>query len=109
MKRYLLDTGIASDYVNRRRGVYEQSREARARGDRIGTTTPVLGELWYGRRKSLDRSSAFANCHRDHESCGAILGAGPVGKVTLQALGRQRNRTGISIDAVLEPFELALA
>ena len=48
MKRYLLDTGIASDYVNRRRGVYERAREARARGDRIGTTTPVPGELWYG-------------------------------------------------------------
>ena len=36
MKRYLLDTGIASDYVNRRSGVYERACDAVARGDRIG-------------------------------------------------------------------------
>lgn len=48
MRRYILDSGIASDFVNRRRGVFEQARSAVARGDRIGITTPVLGELWAG-------------------------------------------------------------
>jgi len=56
MKRYLLDTGIASDYVNRRHGVYERAWEARARGDRIGITTSVLGELWYGVEFSQTRA-----------------------------------------------------
>ncbi len=42
MTRYLLDTGIASDYVNRRRGVYEQARAAVGHGNRIGICTPVL-------------------------------------------------------------------
>jgi tRNA(fMet)-specific endonuclease VapC len=56
MKRYLLDTGIASDYINRRRGVYERAREARTQGHRIGITTPVLGELWYGIESSDTRA-----------------------------------------------------
>lgn len=53
--KYLLDTGIASDYINRRLGVYERAREAVARGHRIGIGTPVLGELWFGVIKSATR------------------------------------------------------
>lgn len=56
MRRYLLDTGIASDYINRRAGVYERAREAVARGDRIGIGTPVLGELWAGVHYSATRA-----------------------------------------------------
>lgn len=48
MRRYLLDTGPASDFVNRRRDVYEQARNAARDGDRVGICTPVLGELWAG-------------------------------------------------------------
>ena len=48
MTRYLLDTGIAGDYVHRRHGVYERAREAVARGGRVGLCVPVLAELWYG-------------------------------------------------------------
>jgi tRNA(fMet)-specific endonuclease VapC len=57
MRRYLLDTGVASDYVNRRSGVYEKAREAVARGDRIGIATPVLGELWAGIYGSVSRQA----------------------------------------------------
>jgi len=32
MKRYLLDTGIMGDFVNRRRGVAEKVRDAQQRG-----------------------------------------------------------------------------
>lgn len=56
MRRYLLDTGIASDYINRRAGVYERARKAVARGDRIGIGTPVLGELWAGVHYSATRA-----------------------------------------------------
>lgn len=48
MRRYLLDTGVASDYVNRRNSVYRLANEAVRRGDRVGISVPVLGELWAG-------------------------------------------------------------
>lgn len=48
MKRYLLDTGIAADYVNRRSGVYARARKALSDGARLGLGAPVLGELWDG-------------------------------------------------------------
>ena len=37
MRRYLLDTGIMGDFINRRREVAERVDEARTRGDRVGT------------------------------------------------------------------------
>jgi hypothetical protein len=39
MRRYLHDTGIVGDFIHRRQGVYERSREAVSRGDRIGCFT----------------------------------------------------------------------
>jgi hypothetical protein len=48
MTRFLLDTGMAADYINRRRGVYQRAREAVSQGHRLGIGLPVLAELWYG-------------------------------------------------------------
>jgi tRNA(fMet)-specific endonuclease VapC len=48
MRRYLLDTGIAGDFINRRAGVYDRARQAVADGHRIGIGMPVLAELHYG-------------------------------------------------------------
>jgi predicted nucleic acid-binding protein len=48
MRPYLLDTGIAGDFVTRRRGVYELARDEVGRGNRIGIGIPVLAELAYG-------------------------------------------------------------
>jgi len=65
MRRYLLDTGIAGDYIHRRRGVYERARKEVREGHIIGIGTPVLAELYYGveysdsadrNRKLLQRS-----------------------------------------------------
>jgi len=47
MKRYLLDTGIAGLYIDRKRGVYERARAELARGNRVGIGAPVLAELAY--------------------------------------------------------------
>lgn len=55
MTRFLLDTGIAGDYIARRRGVYQRARQAVVRGDRIGIGLPVLAELWYGVENSSTR------------------------------------------------------
>ena len=48
MQRFLLDSGIASDFVNHRLGIYERVLEAGRTGDRIGIPTVVLGELLGG-------------------------------------------------------------
>src|SRR5262245_23513355 len=55
MRRYLLDTGIAGDFIDRRRGVYERARDEVARGNRIGLDMPVLAELAYGVEQSASR------------------------------------------------------
>src|SRR2546428_5776403 len=52
--RFLLESGIASDLINRRGLVPARVREARLRGDRVGLGTPVLGELIAGIQNSND-------------------------------------------------------
>jgi hypothetical protein len=48
MRRYLLDTGAASDVINRRHGAHDMAYAASQQGDVIGLATPVLGELIAG-------------------------------------------------------------
>ena len=55
MKRYLLDTGIAGDFIDHRNGVMERADHERHRGRRIGICVPVLGELWSGVEGSASR------------------------------------------------------
>ena len=54
MKRYVLDSGIASDFVNARGPVRRHVMEAARAGNRIGIATPVLGELVGGVMASRD-------------------------------------------------------
>ena len=55
MRRYLLDTNMAGDYINKRRGVDERVRVARRAGGKIGIGIPVLAELHYGVEFSATR------------------------------------------------------
>jgi tRNA(fMet)-specific endonuclease VapC len=55
MTRFLLDTGIAADFIDRRHGVYQRAREETARGNRIGIGIRVLAELAYGIEQSASR------------------------------------------------------
>ena len=55
MRRYLLDTGAASDVINRRHGAYERAQSAFQQGHVIGLATPVLGELLAGIEASASR------------------------------------------------------
>jgi tRNA(fMet)-specific endonuclease VapC len=55
MRRYLLDTGMAGDYINRRNNVFARARDEVARGNRIGICVPVLGELYFGIEWSATR------------------------------------------------------
>jgi tRNA(fMet)-specific endonuclease VapC len=45
MRRFILDTGIAGLYLDRKRGVSEQAETENANGNRIGIAVPVLAEL----------------------------------------------------------------
>ena len=64
MRRYLFDTGIASDYMNRRNGVFERAQSETRRGDIIGICTPVLAELYYGAEKSASRERTILKIRR---------------------------------------------
>lgn len=58
MTRFVFDSGIASDYLNRRHGVFERARTEVTKGNRIGIGMPVLAELVAGieRSKTRDRN-----------------------------------------------------
>ena len=55
MRRYLMDTGIAGDFINRRHGIFERARQEAARGNPVGIGIPVLAELAYGVEQSASR------------------------------------------------------
>ena len=55
MKRYLLDTGIMSDFINHRSGVDVRVRQAKQQGIRIRTCMPVVGELFGGIELSVTK------------------------------------------------------
>jgi tRNA(fMet)-specific endonuclease VapC len=55
MRRFLLDTGIASDYINRRRGIFERAQLEVTRGNPVGIGVSVLAELAYGVEQSASR------------------------------------------------------
>ena len=63
MTRFLLDSGIASDYINRRDGVFERARSEVAKGNRIGVGIPVFAELVAGIERSQPRDRNMQRLH----------------------------------------------
>src|SRR5437773_42604 len=55
MRRYLLDTNIAGDFIEKRGKSPERAGEVRRKGGRIGIGIPVLAELYYGVEFSASR------------------------------------------------------
>ena len=84
MTRFLLDTGIAGDYIDRRRGVYERAQEEVARGNRVGICVPVLGELWFGVEGSSTRDRNEQQLRRALPS----LKVWPMGEKAAEEFGR---------------------
>jgi tRNA(fMet)-specific endonuclease VapC len=64
MKRFLLDTGIASDFINHRHGVRERAVDEVRRGNRLGIGTPVLAELLFGIEASATRDENLRRLYR---------------------------------------------
>jgi len=55
LSRFLLDTNAASDFINRRHGVFDRARLETATGNSIGIGMPVLAELVAGIERSQSR------------------------------------------------------
>jgi tRNA(fMet)-specific endonuclease VapC len=55
MRRFLLDTGTAGDFINRRRGIFERAQHEVSRGNPVGIGVSVLAELVYGVEQSASR------------------------------------------------------
>lgn len=55
MTRFILDTGIAGLYLDRKRGVFERAAAEVAKGNRVGIAAPVLGELAFRAEGSPQR------------------------------------------------------
>jgi tRNA(fMet)-specific endonuclease VapC len=55
VKRYLFDSGIMSALIDHSPAVIERVRKERKAGNRIGTGTPIIGELFSGLQFSSSR------------------------------------------------------
>jgi len=100
LKRYLLDTGSAADYVNRRGGIYPRARQARGQGARLGICAPVLGELWDGVFYSATRefNEALLKRHLCHFAIWPFDDVAAIEYGRLAAELRRRGRTMQQID-----------
>ena len=106
MRRYLLDTGAAGDYLARRNRVFPRAKEEVARGNRIGICVPVLGELHYGIELSASRERNLQHLRRDlptltiwpyNDSAAAEYGRLAA---ELRRLGRPMQQVDIQIAAI---------
>jgi tRNA(fMet)-specific endonuclease VapC len=64
MKRYLLDSNALNAVANRHKPVIHRAREARERGDRIGTCEPVVAEMFFGLEFSATRDANVVRLER---------------------------------------------
>jgi tRNA(fMet)-specific endonuclease VapC len=64
MTRYLLDSNAVNAFVDRHEPFAHRAREARERGDRIGTCEPVVAELFYGLEFSASREENIVRLER---------------------------------------------
>jgi tRNA(fMet)-specific endonuclease VapC len=110
MKRFLLDTGIMGDFVDRRRRVPDRMREAQQNGGRIGTCIPVVAELFYGVEFSSTREE---NLRRLRRTLSGIV-CWPFERDAAEQYGRlaadlrRRGRPMSQIDIMVAAIALAL-
>ena len=110
MKGYLLDTGIAADYLNRRGSVYARARQLIAEGARLGLCAPVLGELWDGVFSSATSrfNEALLKRHLGHFAIWSFDYVATLEYRRLAAELRRRGRTIQQIDVQIAAIALTL-
>ena len=110
MRRYLLDSNAISAFIARSRPFADRLREARARGDRIGTCEPVVAELFYGLEFSSNRDENTIRLRRALSQ----IKSWPFNRAAAQAFGqiaadlRRRGRTIQIIDTMQGAIALTL-
>jgi tRNA(fMet)-specific endonuclease VapC len=62
--RYLLDTGIAGLYLDRKEGVFERAEAEIIKGNRVGIAAPVLAELVYRAEGSSQKTKNLLRLRR---------------------------------------------
>ncbi|MBI2807685.1 MAG: type II toxin-antitoxin system VapC family toxin [Planctomycetes bacterium] len=63
-RRYLLDSGPASDFLFKRKGVDQRVERIKRAGAKIGICIPVLGEILGGLEASASRVASLALARR---------------------------------------------
>lgn len=84
MRRFLLDSTIASDYINRRYGIFDRARAEVANGNPIGIAMPVLAELAAG----IEHSSSRDRNMKSLKSALSALKVWPLDSVAAFEYGR---------------------
>ncbi|MFO0807007.1 MAG: type II toxin-antitoxin system VapC family toxin [Gemmataceae bacterium] len=106
MRRFILDTGIAGLYLDRRRGVFERAATEVAKGNRVGVAGPVVGELAFRAEGSPKRDE---NLRRLREALGVwkvwladLAAEFEYGRIAfeLKTLGRPIGQNDITIAAI---------
>ena len=110
MKRYLLDSNAVSALISRRPPFADRVREARSRGDRIGTCEPVIAELFFGLEFSSSREENAVRLRRALSQ----IKSWPFNRAAAQAFGqiaaelRRRGRPMQVIDIMVGAITLTL-
>ena len=106
MTRYVLDSGIAADFISRRGLAPARVRAARANGDNVGICTPILAELVGGvlHSHSPERNLAILRSRTAHLSLWVFdkAAAYEYGRIyaELRGLGRLMQVPDIQIAAI---------
>ena len=106
MRRYLFDTGVASNFVQRREQVFEKAKSEIANGNRIGICVPVLGELFFGIELSTAKDQNRQRLHRALSTLTiwpfSEVAAAEFGRIaaTLKRIGRPMQQIDIQIAAI---------
>ncbi len=106
MRRFILDTGIAGLYLDRKRGVYERSQVEIVRGNRVGIAAPILGELAFRAEGSPHRERNLLRLRQALDAWKLWLMDRPTafeyGRIAfaLKATGRPMGQNDIQIAAI---------
>jgi tRNA(fMet)-specific endonuclease VapC len=111
MRRYLLDTNTASDFVAKRGDVPARAKETRLRGGKIGVAIPVLTELYYGFEYSSSRELNLSKLGHAIDELRVwpfdLAAAAEYGR--LRAELRRRGRAMQQIDVMIASIALTFA